>query len=111
MAFLRYRMKAGMKTSRAVIIEWVGPRCIPSVPKNMSTSGIIERTRIRGMLRFCLRALAVGFPIRYASAMCPTANEVVFLLRSQTFLRGAIKLIGSWLSLGIRQSRFGRFAD
>jgi len=35
--------------------------------------------------------------------MCPTANEAMFLLESQTFRHRAIKLIGSEPLLGQRQ--------
>jgi hypothetical protein len=69
----------------------------------MSTSGISERTKISGMLRFTFRNFADGFPRRYASAMCPTANEAFFLLKSQTFNQRAIKLIGLKSPLGVRQ--------
>ena len=69
----------------------------------MSMSGIIERTKISGMLRFTFRIFADVFPRRYASAMCPTANEAFFLLKSQTFNRLTIKFIGLELRLGVRQ--------
>ena len=67
-----------MKTTIAAIIECVGPRCISAMrgSKRMSMSGIIERTKISGMLRFTLRSFADALASRYASAMCPTANEV-----------------------------------
>jgi hypothetical protein len=60
----------------------------------MSASGIIESTKISGILRFTFRSFAAGFPRRYANAMCPTANEVFSPLKSQTFTRRVIKLIG-----------------
>jgi hypothetical protein len=69
----------------------------------MSISGIIERPKISGMLRFTFRIFAVGFPRRYASAMCPTANEAFFLLKSQTFSQRVIKVIGLRSPLGVRQ--------
>jgi hypothetical protein len=47
-------------------------------------SGITERTKIKGMLRLTLRSFADALPNKYASAMCPTANESFFLLRRQT---------------------------
>jgi hypothetical protein len=37
--------------------------------------------------------------------MCPTANEAFFLLKSQTFNRLTIKLIGLEPPLGVRQSQ------
>jgi hypothetical protein len=94
-----------MKTMSAAIIEWVGPLCSSLTPKRMSASGISERTKISGMLGFTFRVLADGFPRRYASAMCPTANEAFFLLKSQTFDRRVIKAIGLEPSLGVRQSQ------
>lgn len=69
----------------------------------MSMSGITERTKISGMLRFIFRGLAEALPRRYANAMCPTANEVLCLLKSQTFSRRAIKRIGLESRLGVRQ--------
>ena len=86
-----------MKTSIAAIIECVGPRCISAIrgSKRMSMSGIIERTKIKGMLRFTLRSFADALPNRYASAMCPTANEVLFLLENEHSRWLIIKSIGS----------------
>lgn len=68
-----------MKTSIAVITECVGPRCISVLrrkSKRRSMSGITERTKISGTLKFTLRSLADALLNKYASAMCPTANEV-----------------------------------
>ena len=64
-------MKNGMKTSIATIIECVGPRCISDLsrkPRRMSMSGIIDRTKIKGMLIFTLSNRADAFPNRYPSA-------------------------------------------
>lgn len=49
---------------RPAIIEWVGPLCIPFVPKKRSMSGIMERTRISGMLSFVFRIFSCGLLIR-----------------------------------------------
>ena len=54
-------MKKGMKTTMAVISECVGPRCIWMLKRKlriMSISGMIESTRITGMLIFTLRSFA-----------------------------------------------------
>jgi hypothetical protein len=51
--------------------------------KRMSMSGIIERTKIKGMLMLVLSSLADALPKRYASAMCPTANEVFSSLKTK----------------------------
>src|SRR3989304_4361893 len=95
-----------MKTSVAITIECVGPRCISELKRNsnmMSTSGIIERTKINGMLRFTLKSFADALPNRYASAMCPTANEAFFLLENETSGWLIIKDIGLESPLGARQ--------
>jgi hypothetical protein len=42
----------------------------------MSMSGIMERTRTNGMLKFILSSFPDPLASRYASAMCPTANKV-----------------------------------
>ena len=76
-----------MKTSVAITIECVGPRCISDWRRNwkmMSMSGIIERTKINGMLKFTLKSFPDAFANRYAIAMCPTAYEAFFLLGSET---------------------------
>ena len=60
-------MKKGMKTSIAVITEWVGPRCTlvwRMKLKMMSMSGITERTRINGTFMLTLRSFADALPIR-----------------------------------------------
>jgi hypothetical protein len=44
----------------------------------MSISGSIERTSNKGMLGLRLNGFAEALPKRYASAICPTANEVDF---------------------------------
>jgi len=49
----------------------------------MSASGIIERTKINGMLRFTFKSFAEDLPRRYASAMCPTANEADSSLKTK----------------------------
>ena len=87
-----------MKTSIAVTIECVGPLCISILrrkSKRMSISGITERTKTKGKLKFTLRSLADALPNRYPSAMCPTANEAVFLLENEKSRRLIIKSIGS----------------
>ena len=79
-------MKKGMKTSIAVITEWVGPRCISMLKmklKIMSMSGITERTKINGTLIFTLRSFADALLSRYANAMCPTANEAAPSLKTK----------------------------
>ena len=53
-----------MKTISANISECVGPLCSSLIPRRMSASGSIERTRIRGMLRFVFRSFAEDFPSR-----------------------------------------------
>jgi hypothetical protein len=91
-------MKKGMKTSMAAIMECVGPRCNGELMKNskrMSMSGSIERTKINGILKFTLRSFPDALASRYASAMCPTANEAFILLESETSRWLAIKRIGS----------------
>jgi hypothetical protein len=60
-------MNMGMKTSAAVMIECVGPRCIdiPSkYSKIRSTSGIMESTNSRGMKILVFSALDEPFPRR-----------------------------------------------
>jgi len=86
-----------MKIIIAVIIECVGPRCISDLsrkPKIMSMSGITERVRINGTLKFTLNSLADALASRYASDMCPTANEAFFLLENETAVQLIIKSIG-----------------
>ena len=61
----------------------------------MSMSGIMDRTRIKGMLKFTLRSFPDVLARRYASAMCPTANEVFVLLETGTSRWLIIKSIGS----------------
>jgi hypothetical protein len=51
--------------------------------KRMSMSGIIERTRIKGILKFTLRSFPDALPNKYASAICPTANEFFPSLKSK----------------------------
>jgi hypothetical protein len=46
----------------------------------MSASGIIERTINNGILILTRSSFEEPLPKRYASDMCPTANEAVFLL-------------------------------
>jgi hypothetical protein len=73
----------GMKTKEATTIECVGPLCIwypVKRSKTMSISGKIERTNNNAMLGFTRRALPDPLPKRYASDICPTANNEVFLL-------------------------------
>ena len=75
-----------MKTSIADITECVGPRCISMLKmklKIMSMSGSTERTRINGTLKFTLRSLADALLSRYASAMCPIANEACSSLKAK----------------------------
>ena len=48
MARFRYMISAGMKTSSAVITEWVGPRW-KLEPMSMSRSGSIDKTSSSGM--------------------------------------------------------------
>lgn len=79
--------------------------------KRRSMSGITERTRIKGMLMLILRGFAEAFPKRYASAMCPTANEVFCPLRSQTFCWRVIKVNGLWFGLGERQLQRNGLAE
>jgi hypothetical protein len=71
----------------------------------MSMSGIMDRTRIKGMLKFTLSSFPDVLPKRYARAMCPTANEVFVLLENGTSHWLIIKSIGSWYTLGVHQSQ------
>jgi hypothetical protein len=82
MAFLRYAMKIGMKAMKAVMIEWVGPRCLmrPRASKSMSASGIIDRVRMVGMFILVLSSFDEALPVRYPRAMCPTAYALWSLL-------------------------------
>ena len=57
-----------------------------------SMSGIIESTRIKGTFMFTLRSFADALLSRYASAMCPTANEWGFLLGNETLVGQLLKL-------------------
>jgi hypothetical protein len=50
----------------------------------MSMSGIMDRTRIKGTLKFTLSSFPDILPKRYARAMCPTANEAFVLLENGT---------------------------
>ena len=79
-------MSKGMKINIAITIECVGPRCISDLirkPKMMSMSGITERVKITGMLKFTLNSLADALASKYASDMCPTANEVFSSLKTK----------------------------
>jgi hypothetical protein len=49
----------------------------------MSTSGIIERTKTNGMLKFTSKSLDEDLLSRYANAMCPTANEAFSSLKAK----------------------------
>ena len=46
----------------ASISEWVGPLWYSFIPRRMSASGSIERTRMSGMFRLVFRSLAEDFP-------------------------------------------------
>jgi hypothetical protein len=46
----------------------------------MSTSGIIESVKMRGMFILVLVACVVNLPRTYPRAKCPTANVFDFLL-------------------------------
>ena len=79
-------MNTGMKMSIADITEWVGPRCISMLRRKlkiMSMSGSTERTKIKGTFIFTLRSLADALLSRYASAMCPIANETGSSLKTK----------------------------
>ena len=91
-------MKKGMKTSMATIMECVGPLCMLVLRrklKMMSMSGIMERTKTNGMLKRTLNSFPVPLASKYASAICPTANEAFSLLENETSRWLIIKSIGS----------------
>lgn len=75
-----------MKISIAIIIEWVGPRCssYPSrKPIIISMSGITDRVKINGRLKFTLNSFADALASKYAIDICPTANEVNSSLKTK----------------------------
>ncbi len=79
-------MKKGTKISIASNTECVGPRCTSDLSRKsriMSTSGITERVKINGTLKFTLRNLADALARRYAIDMCPTANDAVSSLKTK----------------------------
>lgn len=88
-------INTGMKISKADIMECVGPRCMLDLRRNwkiMSMSGIVDRTRTNGILKFTLRSFPDALASKYAIPMCPTANEAFFLLGNETFGWLIIKL-------------------
>lgn len=52
-----------MKMIRAVMIEWVGPRCCVNLKRKRSMSGRTDNVRIRGRLRLVLRSFAEVLPV------------------------------------------------
>jgi len=68
-----------MKTSDAIMIECVGPRCSSvgmSFWIRMSESGMTDSVRARGMLMFIFSIFADVLPEIYPNARWPTANEL-----------------------------------
>lgn len=58
-------MKKGTKIRIAAIMECVGPRCISDLSKKskiMSMSGITDRVKIKGKLKFTLESLEDALP-------------------------------------------------
>ena len=65
-------MARGRNTRMAMIIEWVGPRCLRT-GINRSISGMIETKNSRGIFTLESRRRPAAFPVRYPKARCPTA--------------------------------------
>jgi hypothetical protein len=75
-----------MKTSNAVITECVGPRWISMLKMKlniMSMSGSTERTKIKGTWMFTRKKFPDALLSRYASDMCPIANESCSSLKTK----------------------------